>query len=192
MRLLLPFLLLVAAGATLFHWYERRYEAEPREPAKAASTPGAAPARDDAWLRAELGQPPEAPSLLELQDSLTRWGLEETPAGWEHLLRSGAGTAARFELGRWLEFKPGERSRAVGLTIQPSGDERALDLHVQLEGPAAAVLPWLSHLLALPAGRGYWTDPQRVRLTHRGESGVGVRLSLRVLPAPVLLAGDRS
>jgi len=186
-KILIPLLLVVAGSWSIREWYSDRYEAEPvAKEAPAEIEAGAPP--DRRWLSDWLGGVTSPPLPGTLRADLARWGPPASVEGWDHLSRPGIGPAARAELARWLQLSTSENSRATELIIAPTPDGKAVDLKVTLHGPAAALLPWLHHLLELPEGSGYLTDPQRLRFYTLGESGIAANLTVRVLPAATLLS----
>ncbi len=191
MARLLPALLLLALSlGPLLRWQERRSLLARAAPAAAeAEAPPAPAAATPAW-REPLGRRPGAlPSPEEIQTDLARlWGLEDRQDP-ENLLAAGgpAGEALRLELARWLELGPGERDRIEALTLEP-GTGGGLRLRLRLLGTAESTGVWASHLLGMPAGRGYLVDPLRLSWKPAGSSW-RLEVEVRVLPVEALESG---
>lgn len=185
MRLLVPLLLVAAAGVTLYEWYRQRYEPgnENAPPAAVEAAPAAGPAFDPTWLREALGAGDAPPAPAAIDAALRRWPPIAELNGLDQLGGSAASSAASRELVRWLDLAPAGSVRVRSLELAPTADGRSFDMRLALAGPPPAVVPMLRHLLRLPTGRGYLTDVSRLALVHEGEDGVRLELVQRVHPA---------
>jgi len=189
LRFGLPLLLLALAGLSLRDWWDQRTTARAlaESPTSQIVLPAPAPRPpDSSWLPPLLGRTAPAPGRAELRGELEAWGLTGFGGDPQALDDPAAGPAARAELARWLELRPSAgKAERFGVALTPDG--QAVEIRLGLSGPAAALFPWLTHILSQPAAAGYWTDPLRLRL-EGDPGGMRADLSLRLVPAEALLA----
>lgn len=159
-------------------WKQSRLEPTmptvPTAPAKLASE----------WLSTTLGEPGTPPAVAKLQSGLNRWGISKVE-GWDLLGLPVLGGLARLELERWFELGPGAGSEGKSLRLNHRPNLHCLELELEIQGSSAAILPLLTHLLEMPIGRGYLTDPASVQLRSHSD-GIALNLVIRVFSAKQL------
>ncbi|MBC8328045.1 MAG: hypothetical protein ISR76_10905 [Planctomycetes bacterium] len=187
-RLLLAAVLLFLALTGLLDWNGQRSTAARYRDRIEQTAPLVRTVPAANWAREALGgPPPPTPALLELHRSLVQWKLDPPELAGAELLAAGqAGAAAWVLLDRWLSIVPGSGGRATLLRLSAPDPAGPLQLEAELEGPPAAVLPWVRSLLAQPVAAGVLADPRRLDLRIEDQL-LRARLIVHAWPAEALM-----